>query len=451
MATVNEPQYWLNVFRNELYKEVIPWWLHYSIDAVDGGFFNCIHEDGTLYDTTKYVWLQGRQVWMFAKLYGDKNFDGDLLSNQDSQHSYTRDNLIVLLIAVSGANFLLKNAIREEDSHVWFSLSKNGEPCQMQRKPWGACFLVMGLLELSKVIPKDMEEEAFKFHSQGIDIFRKILEWFENPSMLGSKFGPSQPESSSLAVPMILLNLCYEIRELVEDDDTNTMASRKQSKEDINKELIDICNQKEEWFIKEIRKHVKFDSEGRVTKVLETVGLDGDEIDSPSGRLINPGHVIESGWFLMQYSQTQDSKDSNRSIDIFELGKSIATWALDIGWDEEYGGGILYFLDSSQKFSPIELEWDHKLWWPHTEAMIAFLMAYEKTGDKEMWSRFQKVAEYAITHFKDQKRGGEWYGYLNREGKITRQFKGGPYKGCFHVPRALWMCIRILEKICAKK
>ena len=73
-----------------------------------------------------------------------------MLSNQDLQHSFTRRYLLDL--AVSGANFLLKNAIREEDSHVWFSLSKNGEPCQMQRKPWGACFLVMGLLELSKVM-----------------------------------------------------------------------------------------------------------------------------------------------------------------------------------------------------------------------------------------------------------------------------------------------------------
>ena len=108
-------------------------------------------------------------------------------------------------------------------------------------------------------------------------------------------------------------------------------------------------------------------------------------------------------------------------------------------------------MDCSQKFSPIELEWDHKLWWPHTEALIAFLMAYEKTGEQEMWARFQMVAEYTMSHFKDQKRGGEWYGYLNRNGKVTHNFKGGPYKGCFHVPRSLWMCVKILEGMCQKK
>ena len=92
-----------------------------------------------------------------------------------------------------------------------------------------------------------------------------------------------------------------------------------------------------------------------------------------------------------------------------------------------------------------------KLWWSHTEAMIAFVMAYEKTGDKEMWHRFQKVAEYCMKTFKDQENNGEWFGYCNRKGEISHRFKGGPYKGCFHIPRALWMCVLILDRICQKE
>ena len=33
------------------------------------GFFNCLTADGQVYDTTKYGWLQGRQVWMYCQLY----------------------------------------------------------------------------------------------------------------------------------------------------------------------------------------------------------------------------------------------------------------------------------------------------------------------------------------------------------------------------------------------
>ena len=43
---------------------------------------------------------------------------------------------------------------------------------------------------------------------------------------------------------------------------------------------------------------------------------------------------------------------------------------------------------------------------------------------------------YSFDHFSDPVHG-EWYGYLNREGMRTHQLKGGPYKGCFHVPRGL--------------
>ena len=42
---------------------------------------------------------------------------------------------------------------------------------------------------------------------------------------------------------------------------------------------------------------------------------------------------------------------------------------------------------------------------------------------------------------------GEWFGYLNRQGQTSMTFKGGPYKGCFHVPRALSMCELMLSQI----
>jgi hypothetical protein len=121
-----------------------------------------------------------------------------------------------------------------------------------------------------------------------------------------------------------------------------------------------------------------------------------------------------------------------------------------------------------------------KLWWVHNETMIATLMAYQETRDQRWWHMFVKVsrvvllpgasiddvraqvAEYTMTHFPDtphnsravpaparplprtvrphtpqnsrfeQKQtapGGEWFGYLTREGAVSQRFKGGPYKG----------------------
>ena len=45
--------------------------------------------------------------------------------------------------------------------------------------------------------------------------------------------------------------------------------------------------------------------------------------------------------------------------------------------------------------------------------------------------------------------GGEWAGYLDRQGRVKMDFKGGPYKGCFHLPRALMLCENILHQLLA--
>jgi len=117
------------------------------------------------------------------------------------------------------------------------------------------------------------------------------------------------------------------------------------------------------------------------------------------------------------------------------------------GWDAE-AGGIFYFLDA-EGFSPTPLEWSMKLWWPHCEALYAHLLDYALTGDPADWGAFATVDAYAFDRFCDPEYG-EWYGYCDRWGTVTHRFKGGPYKGCFHGPRALWLCWRLLEQLEAR-
>ena len=58
-------------YRNELLDNVLPFWLENSQDREYGGYFSCLNRDGSVYDTDKFVWLQGREVWMFAMLYNN--------------------------------------------------------------------------------------------------------------------------------------------------------------------------------------------------------------------------------------------------------------------------------------------------------------------------------------------------------------------------------------------
>ena len=110
--------------------------------------------------------------------------------------------------------------------------------------------------------------------------------------------------------------------------------------------------------------------------LFETVGQNGERLDIPAGRCINPGHSIETAWFLMHEGMHRKNRDIiNKALEILD-------WSLELGWDKEYGG-LLSFVDIEGK--PLEqLEWDMKMWWPHTESLYALLLAYHLTGDREI-------------------------------------------------------------------
>jgi N-acylglucosamine 2-epimerase len=174
----------------------------------------------------------------------------------------------------------------------------------------------------------------------------------------------------------------------------------------------------------------------------ENVSPDGSHVDCYEGRLINPGHGIEAMWFVMDIAQRRgDHLLIERAIDV-------VLSILEYAWDQEYGG-LYYFLDAQGR-PPLQLEWDQKLWWVHLETLVALAMGYALTGRSECWAWYERVHGYAWPLFADPEHG-EWFGYLNRRGEVFLPLKGGKWKGCFHVPRALYMCYRQFERLGCEK
>ena len=172
--------------------------------------------------------------------------------------------------------------------------------------------------------------------------------------------------------------------------------------------------------------------------IVEHVSSEGELVDNFDGRCLNPGHAIEAMWFIMDLGVRLNRKD------LIERAVSIALKEVEYGWDNEFGG-IFYFMD--RLGHPVQqLEWDQKLWWVHIETLISMLKGYQLTGSRECLSWFEKVHDYVWTHFADPQYP-EWFGYLNRRGEVLLPLKGGKWKGCFHVPRGLYQCWQILEKL----
>ena len=148
----------------------------------------------------------------------------------------------------------------------------------------------------------------------------------------------------------------------------------------------------------------------------------------PEGRLFCPGSSIETAWFLIHALEFHP--DADRQAKLLDSIENV----LRLGWDREYGG-LYYFMDLEGR-PTLQLESSMKLWWPHTEAIYALILAWSLTG-QERWKRWlEKIDHYAFRHFADPQHG-EWFGYCDRRGNLTHTLKGNNYKGCFHVPRAL--------------
>ena len=172
--------------------------------------------------------------------------------------------------------------------------------------------------------------------------------------------------------------------------------------------------------------------------MVESLAPDGSLVDCFEGRTVNPGHDLEALWFLMILGVRKNDWEMIRKC------VDISLRVIDYGWDKTYGG-IFYFLDR-KGYPQQQLEWDQKLWWVHIEASICIIMGYRCTGEKRCKEWFLKLHEWLWTKFKDSEYP-EWFGYLNRRGEVLLPLKGGKWKGCFHVPRGLYMIWTELEKL----
>ncbi|OLP19626.1 N-acylglucosamine 2-epimerase [Leptolyngbya sp. 'hensonii'] len=372
-----------NQYKTALLQDVIPFWEKYSIDWEQGGYFTCLDRAGQVFDTDKFIWLQNRQVWVFSMLY-----------HQLEQ----RDNW--LKIAAHGANFLAQHG-RDAEGNWYFALDRAGNPLVQPYNIFSDCFAAMAFSKYALISGEEWAREV------ALQAYNNVLRRKDNPKGQYSKAYPGTRSMKSLAVPMILANLSLEMDWLLASDRLDA--------------ILDATVQEVMTDFLDPERGLMF----------ENVAPDGSHLNCFDGRLINPGHGIEAMWFIMEIAdRRQDTQTIQRAVDV-------VLNILNFAWDSEYGG-LYYFMDAEGQ-PPQQLEWDQKLWWVHLESLVALAMGYRLTGREDCWDWYQKLHDYAWSRFADPEYG-EWFGYLNRRGEVLLHLKGGKWKGCFHVPRALYLC-----------
>lgn len=385
---------WADSYKTDLLVNIMPFWLRYGLDHKHGGVYTCVNRDGSLMDTTKSVWFQGRFGFIAANAYNaiDKNPEW-------------------LAASKSCIDFIEAHCF-DTDGRMFFEVTETGVPLRKRRYVFSETFAAIAMSEYA-IASGDMS-----YAEKALNLFRQIQKFLSTPNLLEPKYLPTL-QTRGHSITMILINTASRIRAVISDPILNRQ---------IDQSLADLRN----YFI-----HPEFPA------LLETVGPDGEFIDTCNGRTINPGHCIETSWFLME-----EAKYRNWDKDLLQMALAILDWSWKWGWDEEYGG-IINFRDCRNLPSQ-DYAQDMKFWWPQTETIIATLYAYQATHDEKYLEMHKQISDWTYAHFPDSEYG-EWYGYLHRDGTVAQAAKGNLFKGPFHIPRMMIKCNELCQELLSDK
>ncbi len=376
-----------------LVDNILPFWLRYGLDRVHGGMYTALDRDGSILDTDKSVWFQGRALWTYATAYRQVE--------KNSEYKSACDSLV---------SFIEANCFDPSDGRMYFRVSKEGRPVIKRiRYVFSETFAILGFAAYSRAFNRpDYAQKAY-------DLLLKVEGYLATPGILVPKF---ETASLGFGLPMILLNTVQELRAALPDQAAA-----------FNARIDGYLEQIKTYFVRP-----------ELQIVVEQCNPDGSlQLDHFEGRQLNPGHAIEGAWFILN-----EARYRSNDPELMSLGTTMLDWMWAKGWDSEMGG-IIYFRDALGR-SATEYWHDMKFWWPQCEAAIANLMAYSMTGKDAYLAQFDTVHQYIKDHFLDRE-FGEWYGYLHRDGTLSTPLKGNMYKGPFHIPRMYLVCCQLLDEL----
>lgn len=374
-----------------LTEHVLPFWFPKLIDHRYGGLNNCVQDDGEVLSTEKYLWSQGRALWVLSKLFND--------IDQDSKWLEMATPIFKLLTDYG----------RNTDREWHFSLNADGTPAREPQSIYVDGFCIYGLTEYAKATGHakslDIALEAYTHASPKLDDHH-LVRTMPHPIPKGyQSHGPL----------MLFAHVFHELGIL-------------SGREDIQQRALELAD-------RILTQHL----DPKSGQLHEFVVPGGQKDSSDIGQTSIPGHVVESMWFLEEiYRYHGQSEKIPLLLETIRIH-------LELGWDQQFGGLVL-----ATHLGGGKPQWHNplgKIWWPHTESLQALLMTYAHTREKWAEDWYWKIHDYSFTHFPNWD-SGDWFHNLDREGKPTIPYlQTLPVKDPFHLPRALIYSIKILDQL----
>jgi N-acylglucosamine 2-epimerase len=376
-------------YRELLLDGIVPFWAQHGVDAEHGGVLSCMQEDGTSISTEKYIWSQARWVWVCAALY-----------NRIEQRPE------FLAWARATIEFLLRHG-RDEQGRWVYHTTREGLVLEGATSIYSDCFVVYGLSEYCRAVPDP------ELLGLARSTFASIRQRIEAPGFAETAPYALPPNRRNHGVPMILTEVASELARTTGDAAIELAAN--------------------EYAARVMRHFVR----PQRRCLLEFLDRDYREVPATEGTFVMPGHAIESMWFVIHHAlRRNDQATVRRAVEVIR-------WHLELGWDKPYGG--LFLGVDAEGHPPFMPHADTKLWWPHTEALYALLLARSLTHEPWCDEWYERLHEWSFAHF-SMREVGEWRPRQDRQGDPHQKNVALPVKDPFHLPRSVILAIQLLSQ-----
>jgi len=380
-----------DLLHRHLMQHVMPFWLEHSGDDA-GGINTCLDDEGRLISRDKWMWSQWRAVWVFSHLYDSFGHESVWLDLADHVMS-----------------FCIRHGWLESEQAWAFRLDASGAVIDGYESISVDAFAIYGLNAYYQVTGSDA---ASRWARRTADA---LISRLQRPhDQLPHAPYPVPDGARMHGIPMICSLVLWELGQSLGEDRYREAAV---------------------GLSQEVFAHF-YDPARDV--VLERIGADGKELPPPLGSTVVPGHVIEDMWF-----QAHIAGERSDTVTLGQCWPLIRRH-LELGWDAEHGG-LLLAIDADGR---ADVGWRHpdaKLWWPHTEALYALLLAYEHSRQPWCLDWYERIHDYAFNHFPHP--AGDWRQKLNRQGQPLEEVVALPVKDPFHLPRALMLSVGALDRM----
>ncbi|NLA75702.1 MAG: N-acyl-D-glucosamine 2-epimerase, partial [Deltaproteobacteria bacterium] len=335
-------------FMDELGQGILPFWLAFSVDNENGGFYARVDNHGRASSSApKSLILNTRILWSFSEAYSAFG-KAEYRNMADRAYGYLHEYFYD----------------RDYNGLYWL-LNGHGVPLDDTKKVYGHAFMIYALASYYRITGKRAVLDS------AIDLFKIIEGRFLDRKNNGY--------------------LEATLRDWSEAEDVRLSAIDMNEKKSMNAHLHLLeayTNLFRVWrgigLKKQLRNLLLIFRDHILDPDTGHFNLFFDETWQIKGSHTSPGHDIEGSWLLFEAAEVLGDPGLMREFK--DISVRQAASVLDHCIDKD--GAIVYeiFPDGTMN--------REKHWWVQAEAIVGFMNAYELTGDKRFYRAMKEVWHY---------------------------------------------------------